>query len=238
MWFCPTFQRPERLAALAVSWNKCAKKKPLAVRVWKDDPRLKDYFSISWPKGWDLYVSEAEYCIEAVNEFFEQHPGQGSYGFIGDDVVLRTPWGLDKLERLAEGKFLAYPNDLIQRNRLCTHFCMGGDLARVLGWVMPPQFKHGYTDLALFNIGINSGILRYAPEVIFDHQHIHVGKAEMDDTYERAEMHTEPGRIAWEEYAKDELGKDVVKVLHFLHAGVEDPESWGYKDEFVRRNIA
>jgi hypothetical protein len=238
MWFCPTFQRPARLRALAESWEVCEPGKGLLVRVWSHDPFKDEYFAMRWPKTWVLYESEEETCVDAVNEFFHSHQGQQNFGFIGDDVVLRTYRGLEKLEEAAGSKYIAYPNDLIQRNRLCTHFCMGGDIARTLEHIFPPRFKHGYCDVALFNLGINTGILRYQSNVIFDHQHPVVKKAEWDETYELGESYLQAGERDWKEYSADQLGKDVIKILTLTHQETENPGNWRYQDATVRSAIA
>lgn len=184
-WFCPTFQRPERLAELALSWEKTVAGKILYVRVWDKDPRKDDYFSYEWPEGWILYESDKEWAGEALNEHFDQHPDDGFYGFIGDDIVLRTKHGLDVLEHTAGNMFMAYPNDTVHRHRMYTHFCLGGGTARSFGFVIPRVFYHFNMDRALGFIMANCGLQRYCPQVIFQHKHFLWGRSERDDTYKK-----------------------------------------------------
>jgi len=184
-WICPTFQRPERLAELAASWERCEPGKELHVRIWDKDPRRADYFACDWPEGWKLYRSSAKGAGEALNEFYRLHPNEDSYGFIGDDIVLRTPGGLAILEETAKPWFVAYPDDVLQRHRIPTHFCMGGRLASTLTYIVPPMFKHNYMDAGLQNVVAPLNLLRYCPQVIFQHKHFLVKEygIEKDDTY-------------------------------------------------------
>jgi len=170
-WVCPTFQRPERLAELAESWEKHETGTPLMVRVWDQDPRKEDYFKITWPKGWELYESPARGAGEALNEYFRMNPNEQTYGFIGDDVVLRTPQGLELLDATAYPWFLAYPNDTIQRHMMCTHFSLGGEFARTIATIVPPMFKHTYMDVGLWHVAAPMNLTRYCPHVVFQHMH-------------------------------------------------------------------
>lgn len=238
MWVCPAFQRPERLAELALSWERCEPGRELYVRVWKDDPRKEEYFSYEWPTGWQLYESPAEWCGEALQEFYHLNPKAETYGFIGEDVVLRTPGGLGRLEAMAEPWYIAYPNDLLRRNRASAHICMGGKLATKLGWFSHPSFKHNYLDIVWYNVGLNTGTLRYMPDVIFDHQHPYREVVEMDDVYLKG-MNTETeGLGQWMAYRDQQLAKDVVKVVAAIHREYEDNEEWEFQDGLVRSNIA
>lgn len=237
-WFCPTFQRPHRLAELAASWEFCQKDTPLFVRVWENDPCYDQYFSVDWPASWELYSSPAEWWGDAMREFFTMRPNEKFYGFIGDDVVLRTVGGLDKLEALAEDWFVAYPNDLRHRDRLCPHYAMGGKLANKLGWIAPPGFRHGYADVALFNLALNTGLLRYVPDVIFEHRHPHFGNAENDAVYAKAESITKEGEKRWDYFQQVHLPKLVMQVRVALRSEFELDYTWDYQDEPICSDIA
>lgn len=169
---------------LARSWAECEGDKELHVRVWSKDRYKKEYAGMEWPKGWKFYESDAEWCGEALDEFWREHPGEPFYGFIADDVVLLTEFGLEHLEALAGDLYIAYPNDHLQRHRLCTHFCVGGELTRVLGYWVQPGLKQNYLDCPFMDIGINAGLLRYAPSVVFHHNHFLMG-ALRDPTYQK-----------------------------------------------------
>jgi len=209
------------------------------VRVWENDPRKDDYLKCEWPEGWELYESSAEWCGDALREFWRMQPDEPFYGFIGDDIVLRTPKGLEFLESQADDWFIAYPNDTLQRHRLATHFCVGGKLTNVLGWWVPATFSHNYMDMPIFHVGLNSGLLRYCPNVIFQHKHFLLDDSPRDATYQRIygadglEPTGEPverGKKAWKDFCEKQLAGDVTKVLRAVHTAFEDPEQWDRED--------
>jgi hypothetical protein len=116
---------------------------------------------------------------------------------------------------------------------------VGGKLTNVLGWWVPPTFKHNYMDMPIFHVGINSGLLRYCPNVIFQHKHFLIEDAERDVTYQRiyGKTSTEPtgapeeyGRRMWDEYASKQLKDDVTKVLRAVHIEFENYEQWDRED--------
>jgi hypothetical protein len=240
-WLCPTYQRPERLAELAISWRRHAPGKKLYVRVWKDDPRLEDYQKVEWPEEWELYEGDYKGAGASLREMWRMLPDEKSYGFIGDDIVLRTPGAIDLLEKEAGDWFIAYPDDTIQRNRLPTHFCIGGKLTNVLGWIVPNNIQHGYMDMPIMNLGLNTGLLRYCPHIIFHHKHFTRQEAEFDASYQ--EMYTEEGRlredkedvvadkVRLDEYMEKYWREDITKVQKALIREFEDQMQWDQEDQ-------
>lgn len=202
MWFCPTFQRPEGLLKLADSWEKYQPGKKLVVRVWENDPKGEQYARTEWPESWIFYTSAAEKFTPALNEFFAKYPDEPHYGFIADDMRLTSEGGLEYLEGLADPFFLAYPNDTIQREILPTHYCIGGDLVRMLGWFSPPFLEHCYTDQVWKFLASKAGLLRYAPQVVFYHDHFLVpGRGKFDETY--AKVYNSDGKMLTDRTRKD-----------------------------------
>lgn len=245
MWFCPTYQRPEGLLELADSWEKYQPGKQLIIRVWEDDPRGADYARIAWPESWEFYTSPAEAFTPALNEFFAKYPNEENYGFIADDIRLTSEGTLEYLEMLASPFFLAYPNDTIQRDRLCTHYCIGGDLVRLMGWFSPPFLQHSYTDQVWKLLAGKTGLLRYAPHAVFYHKHFLVSgrKAKFDASYakiynERGEELTEVTKKDWEVFqqytAKGALEADVA-LLRLALGRMENQivEDAGYEPTII-----
>jgi hypothetical protein len=204
------------------------------VRVWDGDPFREEYAKRRWPKTWNFYHSSHKRVVPTLNEFaFDYRPGQETYGFIADDVVLRTPGGLDLLQALAEPCYISYPNDLLQRWRLATHPCVGGELIRELGWWGHPSVQHGF-DMPLMWIGAYCGLLRYAPFVIFDHQHFLKNPSLYDAGYgelytpgsdePNTPMHLEDIEALRVYKENGELENDRLRVLTWIHALAEDPE--------------
>lgn len=233
VWFCPTFERPKRLQELAEAWEKTAQGEPLFVRVWNQDKFKKEYFSMDWPRTWTLYESPAQWCGEALQEFFRLHPDEQQYGFIGDDVIPCTDNWPEILSVAAGDWYLAYPNDTIQRHGLATHFLLGGELLRTLGWWVPEGFKHHYLDQVLQNIAVNAGLARFCPEVTFYHKHQLKGRAENDHVYRKADVIFNEGMERWDEYVENELKQDVMKVRHRIMTEFEIPHLEWMRNGFI-----
>ncbi len=226
-WVCPTLGRPEKLKELAGSWEKYGDGRELNVRIWTGDPRREDYLKETWPKGWTLYESEHRDIVGTLNEWFKAHPKEDFYGFMQDDLRLLTPGGVEILEALAHPFYISYPNDALQRHRLCTTFCIGGELARLMGWWVHPSLKKDYVDTVWMHLGQQTGLLRYAADVIWEHRHLIAGKSERDATYAisygESKEFTPPEdeTAAFNRYMKSgEFASDASMILHNL-AGVE-----------------
>jgi len=244
VWLCPAYSRPKRLAVLAKSWEKCQPRTPLHVRLWSGDPFKEEYKKRRWPKTWSFYESSHQRVGPTLNEFaFEYRPGCETYGFIAEDVVLRTPGGLEHLAALAEPCYISYPNDMIQRWRLATHPCVGGELIRELGWWAHPDVEHGF-DVPLMTVGLLCRLTRYTPFVVFDHQHFLRNPELFDEVY--GELYTngskQPNSLmhmkdleAIRRYQKEgEADKDAAKVIGWLHSLAEDPDEWAAEDRAAK----
>lgn len=123
-------------------------------------------------------------------------------GFMGDDHRVRTR-GWDRALTVAAGPLgIAYGDDLIQGVELPTAVVMGADIVRTLGQMVPPTLQHLFVDDYWKALGLGTNRLRYVPEVVIEHMHPSVGKAETDASYE---VTNHPDRYesdgaAWREY--------------------------------------
>lgn len=239
MWICPTLGRPERLQELAKSWNRMQPDTKLIVRLWDGDVRLEAYSKLKWPATWHFYTSSKKYLGPTLNEFFEAYKEEETYGFIADDVVLRTPSGLEHLEAMAAPFYIAYPNDCLQRYRLCTHFCIGGELVRELGWFALPDMLH-MVDMPWYNIGRNTGLIRYCAQVIFQHKHFLTGTVEKDDTYSvtyRGNVNRPNSQLYLQDHGnlkkwlEKGLALDAIKALRVATVMSEDWDEWEAQDK-------
>jgi hypothetical protein len=194
MWLCPSLSRPGNLKRLAEAWEVTKSQHRLVVRLHEGDPLLDSYFDHEWPEEWELKIGPMEKAPGACRWALHHYPSEEFYGFIGDDVVPRT-FGWDAaLARRAAGGGIAYPNDGIHGQRLCTHPCIDGELIRTVGWWALPGLDHNFMDTVWHAIGYRMNRLRYCADVYFEHLHPIIGKAEDDAVYRR-------GR---ERYAEDE----------------------------------
>ncbi len=107
-------------------------------------------------------------------------------GNLGDDHLARTDaWDRRIAEALATPG-IAYGDDLLQGEHLPTAPFVSAAIVNALGWFFLPTVKHLYGDDCLKRIGRATGTLRYVPDVVIEHVHPAVGKAEWDAGYERA----------------------------------------------------
>lgn len=188
MWLCGSRSRVDGLKRMCDSWIKTVDGEPYTViRLDDDDPFLEKYLKHQWPPAWFISVGPPTNGVaEKLNWAFRSFPKEKQYGFLADDVVLRTPCWNTTLEMLAGDWQLAYPDDGFQHERLATHPCCGGELLRALGYWALPGIHHNFLDTALFAVAKRLRLAQYAPYVLFEHMHPVADKAKGDATYQRA----------------------------------------------------
>lgn len=186
MWILPSLGRPHRLKALAE-----ATQSPITVRLHQGDPKLDEYLETEWPETWTIRVGPKKTLVQSLNEAFHQSPSEDSYGFIADDCIPRPDHWHETLEEAAKSNLIAYPDDTIHSEKLCTHFCIGGDLVRQMGWLALPTLNHYFIDNVWLTIGRKLDKLRYTPSVTFQHDHPIRNPNLNDSTYTSASRFTQ-----------------------------------------------
>lgn len=146
-------------------------------------------------------------------------PGILILGAFGDDVLFRTPNWDDHVRAALATPGMAYGDDLIHGRNHPSAVFMRAELARALGWLALPATKHQWADDGWKRLGQAASCLRYMEDVVIEHMHPAVGKAEWDDTYtgvfesERAKADYE-GFTAWMENGG--LDRDALIVRHAI----------------------
>jgi hypothetical protein len=106
-------------------------------------------------------------------------------GVLSDDHLPRTQFWDDKLIAALDGRpGVAYGNDLNQGEKLPTACVISSDIICSLGYMCPPALEHLYTDDFWKMLGQAVGNLAYCPDVVIEHLHPTVGKAEYDQYYQ------------------------------------------------------
>ncbi|MCQ8127409.1 hypothetical protein [Methylomonas rivi] len=111
-----------------------------------------------------------------------------------DDMVVQTKGWDDEIARFdaaSEDKiYLAYGNDLFKKKGLCTFPILSRRTCELLVEPYPIAYGGAFIDVHLFDIfkrlqyaGFDR--IRYMEDLIFEHLHYRVGKADCDDTYTR-----------------------------------------------------
>jgi len=192
VWLLPSWNRPQNVQRAVESFPD------VEVCLWRTpgDPQAAAYDAIKLPAKWVVrYGVKGDRVGQIFNGFFRAYPNAPFYGFIGDDVVPSPADWNSQLEEAAGGHFIAYPRDSIHEDRLCPHFCIGGDLVREVGALALPGLWHSYIDTVWYNLGEVAELLRYVPSVQFKHYHPLDKSARMDVVYRRGqETHAQDKR--------------------------------------------
>ena len=176
---------------------------PVLLRLDDDDPCIGDYAAIHYPPRWETVISGRVLLSEVYNEGFDRHLDW--YGIFADDVAPKTPGWDHLLIDAASLGGLAFGDDTINGGTHATHFVLGGDLVREMGWLALPGLARIYIDTVWNDIARQRGVFRYLPEVKIPHLHFSNRRALMDKTYRKSRK-TEDRALyqAWRNRKDDE----------------------------------
>lgn len=184
----PSRGRPERAAAMAASVHATADGAvQVVVIVDPDEPRLMEY-SAAFPssRGATRLVTLGERLgfVGSLNrlavDLWDEYSILGAFG---DDVLFRTPGWDGIVEETLDTPGIAYGDDLIHGERHPSAVFMSSGIAKALGWLAMPGTTHQWADDAWKQLGQALDCLRFMPDVIVEHMHPAVEKAEWDATY-------------------------------------------------------
>lgn len=177
MWVIPSRSRPENIKRMLPLVRRAI------LMIDEDDPLLGGYFDLDLPSSWQVRVGPRDALSAIYNRVYEEFPLLPWYGIFADDVEPLTPnWDV-QMVKAAGSDGLSYGDDGIGAP---THFCLGGDLVRAMGWLAYPGLERLYIDSVWADIARQKGVLRYLPDVRVLHRHPSVGLALMDTTYRKA----------------------------------------------------
>lgn len=212
----PSRGRPDRAALMAQSVIETSGGRvSIVLIVDADDPELEAYRA-GLPKGAALVVLPERVGYTAslnavAGDVWDDFDVLGAFG---DDVLFRSfGWDQRVAETLAEPS-IAYGDDLIHGRNHPSAVFMSSAIAKALGWLALPATTHQWADDGWKRLGQELGVLRYMSDVVVEHLHPAVHKAEWDATYEsvfeadRAKRDYE-GFTAW---AETDLAGDAAKV--------------------------
>lgn len=155
--------------------------------------------------------------VGALNQLVTRHAGDSTcVAFLGDDHCPRTEgWDARLVDAVATmGGGVAYGNDLVHGINLPTAVALDSRLARALGYMAPPTLKHLYVDNVWKDWGYGLGRLAYLNDVIVEHLHPIVGKAEDDERYQVVNTGTMFSRdqVAYQVYRETQLAADLATM--------------------------
>lgn len=219
----PTRGRPASIERLLKAWDKTQswRDADLWILVDADDPEIGEYRAVF--KRWRHRVCQPK--VELLPEWLPMVPklnqaavrlsaSYAAVGFAGDDHLPLTANWAQKLSQAVSGGGVAYPNDLIQGEKLATMAVMHSDIVRGLGWFAPPTLTHLYVDNAWLAIGKGLGKLTYLDDVVVQHMHPMGETAPWDETYELAnsEKNIQDDRVEFERWERDDLPGLIAKL--------------------------
>ncbi|NIQ01522.1 MAG: glycosyltransferase family 2 protein [Nitrospinaceae bacterium] len=109
-----------------------------------------------------------------------------------DDMIIRTPGWDTRVrafhETVADGIYLAYPNELFVGGNWCTIPILSRTTCELLGDPFPAHYLGGFIDYHLSDIferlkQAGHDRLYYLDDVVIEHLHYRFGKSEYDATY-------------------------------------------------------
>lgn len=112
-------------------------------------------------------------------------PAVFAIGWAGDDHLPRTDgWAQRYLAELHDlGTGVVYGDDQHHGQKIPTQWAMTADIVRAIGRMIPALVSHLYSDNAVGALAEAAGCLRYLPDVVIEHMHPIMGKAEWDEQY-------------------------------------------------------
>lgn len=122
---------------------------------------------------------------QKINDAVRANPSEGFYGFLANDIEIRTPGTLRALASACPAMGLSYCDDSIHGQNLPTHPCVSGDLVRTLGWWAFPDAAHNGIDIYLQEAANAGGGCKYLPEFLMYHNHPSEKRCEPDAVTER-----------------------------------------------------
>jgi hypothetical protein len=208
----PTRGRPDNVRRLLDAFEEtgvtCAK---LLFCVDNDDPALEEYQTIDADILIGPRIRIGPTLNHAAKTFGTTYP---VLGFMGDDHVPRTHgWDVTVMNALTElGTGIVYGNDLLQREALPTAVFITSNIVRELGYFCPPELLHMYLDNSWLEWGNRAECIKYLGDVIIEHMHPALGKAEQDASYTESGALTSGDHILYNKYVSEQLPDDVLKI--------------------------
>lgn len=149
------------------------------------------------------------------------------FGVLQDDVLSRTA-GWDRIvEETLGTPGIAYGDDKIHGENHPTVPFVSSAIARALGWVALPSTIHQYVDDCWKRLGQELGCLRFMPDVVMEHMHVAVDKAEWDEGYRRvySDGLASHDHAAFQDWVRLYMALDVANVRAALEGRPAVPEA-------------
>ena len=121
------------------------------------------------PEGWRYELRPRASLSFIYNDVFDKYPHLPWYGVWADDVLPETPRWDRALIDAAGADGLAFGDDGINGGNHPTHFVLGGNLVREIGFLALPGLDRIFIDRVWADIARLRGVYRYLPDVQTPH---------------------------------------------------------------------
>lgn len=148
MWILPTLSRPKQCRELLEQIGKLKCESPGVVFI-NGHNSAESYFGseeLKLPDDWTVYANEENIgALGALNKILNLYPNEPFYGFIGDDEFCKTKH-FDRKLIYAAGDFgISHGHDNLHGGKRAQgYLCIGGPLARAVGYLAIPECWHWY----------------------------------------------------------------------------------------------
>lgn len=211
MWILPTLNRPAQCLEVLETIGDHGCSTPGVVFV-NGPEYAAEYERLCGPivdlLGWSLEFHEKNIgAIGALNRTFKAFPDEPWYGFIADDEFITSAYFDEKLIEAAGGWNIAHGNYGFKQKRAQGCLCIGGELARALGYIAIPDCWHwfGLDDMweQLAQRGACENI--FCEDVGIDHRHPLAGAGEMDECYKLGQTRVMEDHYAFSKWVHLEM---------------------------------
>ncbi|HEX6682435.1 MAG TPA: hypothetical protein VF062_06545 [Candidatus Limnocylindrales bacterium] len=218
----PTRSRPGNVERVIKAWwdTDAFAVADLLVAYDADDPRRAEYAAViaaapAGVRGMELptWLPMVHKLDVAARENAGRH---WALGFAGDDHLPRTiNWARTYLDQLRDlGTGIVYGDDGYQGANCPTQWAMTADIVRALGRMVPAPVEHMYSDVSLLDLGRAAECIRYLPDVLIEHMHPIVRKADNDEQYKRVNSRDQfrRDRLIHKQWIRSGLPNDAAAV--------------------------
>lgn len=169
-----------------------------------------------WPEGWRIsFHPENLGAIGALNYVFRKYPDEKFYGFVGDDEFVETV-GFDKrlIDAAGDWDFSHGHIGNGRKNTAQGGLCIGGELARALGYLAMPSGWHWFALDNMWEVLAEEGACRnvFCDDVIVEHRHPYYGKGSVDRCYKLGEVNAATDHYEFSRWIHYELAKVVARI--------------------------
>lgn len=220
---CPSRGRPQALAEAArtLAETRYYGDTQLLAVIDADDPTADAYVAQANPTYRYIIPEHSGGMVAALNAAAVLVVDEAAIlGFIGDDHRFRTKGWDEVIEQALVKPGFAYGDDGFRRaGDIPTQIFVSSKIVKALGYFALPDCNHLYVDNAWRAIADATKTLHYLPEVMIEHMHPLIGKAEWDEGYRRVNapemyLRDEAAFMAWR--ASPRFAQDVKRVRQAL----------------------